>query len=334
MIYFITLLLIAFLSYLLTWLMIRVSTRFGIYDFPSERKIHKSETPILGGLAIILAFFIGELFILGVTHASSSFPILMMLSYLPVFAISLYDDLREVNVYVRLTIQVLSCLIIAFVGPRIEYIPLPVGGRLYLGGFSIVITALWYLVIMNGFNFIDGLDGLAAGLAVIAAANIFVTKTIIGDSLSALLCVGIGAAALGFLRFNFHPARIFMGDTGANFLGFTLAAVSLLGQGRTVAFTSLLLPLGVLSLPIFDVIHRVARRTSERKALFLSDKDHIHHRLLEMGFGHVWVVVEFYLLTAIFGGAGLFLLTKSRLYVYIFAVLFLFFSVIWLKNKR
>jgi UDP-GlcNAc:undecaprenyl-phosphate GlcNAc-1-phosphate transferase len=146
--------------------------------------------------------------------------------------------------------------------------------------------------------------------------------------------LGLLGASLGFLRFNFHPAKIFMGDTGANFLGFTFAAISLFGQGKTVVFTSLLMPIAALSLPIIDVGHRIIKRTKDKKSLFQSARDHIHHRFMDMGFKQKWVVVEFYLLTAIMGGMGLFLLVQNRLYIYIFSTLFLVFSIIWFKNRR
>lgn len=193
---------------------------------------------------------------------------------------------------------------------------------------------LWYLVLINGFNFIDGLDGLAAGITAIASFIIFVPKNMLADMPSALLCLGLCGASLGFLKFNFFPAKIFMGDTGANFLGFTFAAISLFSPGKTVVFTSLLIPIAALSLPIIDVGHRIIRRTKDRKSWFLADKDHIHHQFLNMGFQQKWVVIEFYLLTAIMGGMGLFLLVQERLYIYIYSILFLIFSIIWFKNKR
>ncbi len=333
MIYLFTVIITLVLAYLLTWLMIKIAHRFNLYDIPSERKVHYENVPILGGVGIIIAFFIGEGLAFKVFGVNTNFLLLIFLSYLPIMVISIYDDLKETSVYLRLLIQIISVTIIVVAGPKIEYLPLPVG-KLSLRFFSYPITIFWYLLLINGFNFIDGLDGLAAGIACIGSIVIFITKSVVGDQYSALFCLGLLGSSLGFLRFNFFPAKIFMGDTGANFLGFTFAAISLLSQGRAVVLTSLLIPITALSLPIVDVLHHIVYRAGDRKGLFVSDKDHIHHRFLQMGFHHKWVVIEFYLLTALLGGVGLFLLTKSRLYIYTFTILFLIFSVIWFKQKR
>jgi UDP-GlcNAc:undecaprenyl-phosphate GlcNAc-1-phosphate transferase len=196
------------------------------------------------------------------------------------------------------------------------------------------VTIVWFLLLINSFNFIDGLDGLAAGIAAIASLIIFINKSTVGNIQSALLSIGICGASLGFLRFNFFPAKIFMGDTGANFLGFTFAAISLYGHSKTIANGSFLITIAALSLPIVNIIHHFVYRTKNGKNLFIPDKDQLHHRLLELGFHQKWVVIEYYLLTAMFGGISLLHLVQNRIYIYVLLIFgIIIFNIIWFKKK-
>jgi UDP-GlcNAc:undecaprenyl-phosphate GlcNAc-1-phosphate transferase len=312
----------------------RIAEKVGAYDIPSERKIHKDRIPILGGLAIISAFLLAETIVSLISGIRNNFLFLILVSYLPILIISIYDDLKGVNPYLRLLVQILSSSVIVTFGLWFGHIRLPFSSNPLLSIFYIIITIGWFLLLINSFNFIDGLDGLAAGIATIASLIIFINKLAIGNTQAALMCLGICGASLGFLRFNFFPAKIFMGDTGANFLGFIFAAIALDGQSKTVTIDSFLITIAALSLPIINIIHHFVYRTTNGKNLFIPDKDQIHHRLLELGFHQKWIVIGFYLLTVMFGGISLLHLVQSRIYVYVFLIFsVIIFSIIWFKKS-
>jgi UDP-GlcNAc:undecaprenyl-phosphate GlcNAc-1-phosphate transferase len=277
----------AFVSLLLTPLARRLALRAGAIDQPDARRIHRTPTPRYGGLAIAIAV-LGIAWLARALHGPAALldprPLLgLTCASIPILALGLVDDRRGVPPWVKLIVQACAGLTLTVFGFGIPVLTNPFGGPIVLGALNVPLTVAWVLIVTNAVNLIDGLDGLAAGMVVIASAALWLAARMHGDFyvmfVSALL---IGACA-GFLRWNFAPASIFMGDTGSQFLGLTLAAVSLLENRKGTAAVTLLLPLVALALPLADAAVAFARRLAHRQPVFLGDTKHMHHQLLDAG---------------------------------------------------
>jgi UDP-GlcNAc:undecaprenyl-phosphate/decaprenyl-phosphate GlcNAc-1-phosphate transferase len=288
---------------LLTPFVRQLALRFGAVSMPGGRHVHARSIPRLGGLAITFGFcapllvmrwlhpglkgaFVGhEGQLLGVVGGG-------------VFlcAVGAFDDLRGVRAQYKLLAQVAAGILAFTLGFRIQAVFLPFIGTLDMGVFALPVTLLWIVGITNAVNLIDGLDGLAAGVAFFAAFTSFVVAYVSGSTLVALLMASLMGTLIGFLFFNFNPARIFMGDSGSYFLGYLLATTSLAGHTQQKASTavSLLVPILALGVPIFDTLFSMVRRMLERRPLFAPDRGHVHHRLLDLGMTHRRAVMVLY----------------------------------------
>lgn len=298
----------AFISYLLGVFIVPFvmdwSQKEGLVDVPNERKIHKAPISRLGGVAIWLSTMLTFLF-------------LVLLSYYPygsllsgillggslMFFLGLIDDIYNLDAKFKLIIQLSIATIVYFLGVKIDVIFNPFGGAIDLGIFSYPITILWIVGISNAVNFIDGVDGLAGSVITVnsvALALVAVAMTP-AQPMTALIAFILAGSMLAFLTFNFNPAKIFMGDSGALFSGFLLATLSIVGvmKGATLA---ILLPFLVLAVPIMDITYSSLRRILKGKSPFVADAEHIHHKLLNAGFSQKKTVA---ILTsvAIVGGA-------------------------------
>ncbi|MEQ8766142.1 MAG: MraY family glycosyltransferase [Planctomycetota bacterium] len=301
----------------------RVALASGILDYPGGRKVHLVSTPRFGGVAIYLAFLLTALGVYWYRElAAPSFPFDvvqfsgLMLGGTGILLVGIYDDLFGLRAGVKLGLEVLVALIVAGIGIRIETITIPGVGLVELGFWAIPATVLWIVGIANAFNLIDGIDGLSAGTALIASTISFLIAIYLGRTEVALYFVVLAGSTLGFLRYNYNPAQVFLGDSGSLFLGYTLAVASVLGLQKSSTIVSILVPVLALGLPIADVALAVIRRYVRavlgqkgrdwvRASLrfwvaFEPDKEHIHHRLLGIGFSHRQAVHCLYL-------AGLFL---------------------------
>jgi UDP-GlcNAc:undecaprenyl-phosphate/decaprenyl-phosphate GlcNAc-1-phosphate transferase len=308
-----------------------LARRFGAIDRPSDRKVHPRPTPTLGGLAIWLGILAG----LGVASATPAFDDVFELSSEPfgvalagtvIVALGVYDDLRGLAAPAKIAGQVLAGGILILFGVQLVYFWLPGLGILSLSpDLAVPLTLLWVLAMVNAVNLIDGLDGLAAGVVAIAAGAFFVYAfqaaepvfagaTATPVSPAALFSVVVIGAVVGFLPYNFNPARIFMGDSGSMLLGVVLAAATVSGVGRTTVPTNpefaalalpVLIPLLVLAVPFTDVVLAVIRRLRRGRPIFRPDKEHIHHRLLEIGHSHRSAVLLMYLWSALIAGSAL-----------------------------
>jgi UDP-GlcNAc:undecaprenyl-phosphate/decaprenyl-phosphate GlcNAc-1-phosphate transferase len=313
-------------AYLATPLVRRIAGRFGAIDRPSDRKVHPRPTPTWGGIALWFAVLAG----LGAAalipsfrelYARSSEPLGAALAATVVVVVGAYDDLRTLSVPAKVAGQVLAAGVLILNGVQFSYFWFPGLGILSLGpDLAVPITLLWVLAMINAVNLIDGLDGLAAGVVAIAAAA-FLTYAIrsgeaifAGPSPAALLCTVVAGAAVGFLPHNFNPAKIFMGDSGSMLFGLLLAAATISGVGRTVAPTNtdlaalalpVVIPLLVLAVPFVDVVFAIIRRLRRGRPVFRPDKEHIHHRLLEIGHTHRQAVLLMYLWSALLASAAL-----------------------------
>ncbi|MFB1082244.1 glycosyltransferase family 4 protein [Jeotgalibacillus sp. JSM ZJ347] len=286
-------------SILITPLVIKFAFLIGATDKPNHRKVHQKIMPRIGGLAIYISFVIG--FLILSPGDVAAWPVLIG-SFI-IIVTGVVDDIREISPKVKLAGQFAAALVVIYGGVRLEVINLPFGGELEFGFLSIPITVLWIVGITNAINLIDGLDGLAAGVSSIALVSITLMAMLKGDMFVMSLGLILLMSILGFLFYNFHPAKIFMGDTGALFLGFMISVLALQGF-KNVTVISLIIPLIILGVPISDTFFAIIRRLVQKKPLSAPDKSHLHHRLLDMGYTHKQTVIIIYMIAAMFGLAA------------------------------
>jgi UDP-GlcNAc:undecaprenyl-phosphate GlcNAc-1-phosphate transferase len=301
--YVLGLLVAFFVSVITLPMIIRFSKRFGFVDQPNSRKVHKEAKPRLGGIAIILGTIAGcfvlEPPIENMTGIITGAVILILTGII--------DDRYALSAKVKIIAQIASAVVVVASGLRIEYVSLPFIAHIEFGLLSYLVTIFWIVAIVNSINLIDGLDGLAGGVATIAIITILIMATfnpVAQASVIAFSIVLIGST-IGFLFFNFHPAKIFMGDTGSLFLGYSIAIISILGFYKSVTALSLLVPLIILGVPILDTFFAIIRRALNKQKISSPDKGHLHHRLLEMGYGHRETVIIIYGISIMFSMAAL-----------------------------
>jgi UDP-GlcNAc:undecaprenyl-phosphate GlcNAc-1-phosphate transferase len=284
-----------------------------------ERDLHETPLPRLGGLAIFLSFAIS---IAAALLAGLSFPTLvvvpsirtLLIILVPgtlILLLGLYDDIRSVSPYAKFAVQAVAAIMLFAGGLRILELPRLLGARHLAWPIGLPITILWVIGITNAFNLIDGLDGLAAGSALFSTLVVFVVAIISGSSLVSLLTIVLAGAILGFLRFNFNPATIFLGDCGSLFIGFMLSALALAGTEKAPTIVAVAIPVVSLGLPILETSLSVLRRMISGRPLFTGDREHIHHKLLQHGMTHRQVVILLYGVSAVFALLSLFLLWPS-----------------------
>jgi UDP-GlcNAc:undecaprenyl-phosphate GlcNAc-1-phosphate transferase len=279
----------------------------GAVDVPDERKIHNDATPHLGGIAIYLAFLIGigMAFIIFKGQVLKEFIQLLMGLFIGgtiILALGLYDDLKGAGALIKLPVQIIAALVLIKFGFVIRFLTNPFGPPFSLGWLAIPVTIIWVVALTNAINWIDGLDGLATGVTFIASLTLFFVAIQSRNIVLALLAICMAGATLGFLRYNFPPARIFMGDTGSNFLGFVLAAAGIVGSQKGTVTVTLLVPIVLLLVPLVDSSFAVIRRALRGIYIFRPDTEHIHHRLLNLGLSQRKVVLSLYLITVALSG--------------------------------
>jgi UDP-GlcNAc:undecaprenyl-phosphate GlcNAc-1-phosphate transferase len=282
-----------------------VAVRLGAVAEPGGRHIHRTVIPRLGGLAIAFGFFVamtGVWFLAPSLRDDLQGPGLRTLGVvagaLAMTAVGAIDDTKGIRALYKLGLQVVVAVFAFGCGLRIDGVHLPIFGDIALYWMALPVTILWIVGIINAVNLIDGLDGLAAGVVFFAATTNLVVAWLGGSVPGAVVSAAIAGSVLGFLFYNFNPARIFMGDSGSYFLGFVIATSSLGAKASTAV--SLLVPVLALGVPIFDTLFAMVRRVLERRSVFSPDRGHIHHRLLDMGLTHRRAVVIIYAVCAVF----------------------------------
>lgn len=294
---------LAFVSaFLFTPLVIKIAPRVGAIDRPNYRKVHTRTMPRMGGLAIYLAFVITVIFTqiidrrLGGLLAGSTLIILLGLA----------DDIWNLAPRWKLLGQILAALVLVAFGTQVNFVTNPFsGGVITLGILAVPLTVLWIVGVTNAVNLIDGLDGLAAGVSAVAAITLAVVGWRSGEMDVAVWALILAFSTLGFLPYNFNPARLFMGDSGSMFLGYSLASLSLLSLTKSTTAFSLVIPFIILGIPILDTMCAIVRRFLGGQPIFQADKEHLHHRLLELGFSHRGTVLIIYAISGIFGLSAL-----------------------------
>ncbi len=289
----------------LTPLAARLAIRTGAVDQPAPRRVHLKPTPRLGGLSIFIAFFaaigVSLLYPRSDPHELERLAGLFLGGAL-MFGVGIYDDYHELHALPQLIAQFVAAGIAVASGVSILEIPNPFGAPIaFETWFAILFTLFWLVGTINTVNWLDGIDGLAGGVVVIAGAVMFIHTYRLEQYSIALLALALAGTILGFLPFNFFPARIFLGSAGANVLGLALGVLSIIG-GAKVA-TALL----VLGIPILDVAWQIVSRLRAGKSPFSADRGHLHHRLLDLGLSQRTIVILYYVLTAVFGALALIL---------------------------
>ncbi|SEM65718.1 UDP-GlcNAc:undecaprenyl-phosphate GlcNAc-1-phosphate transferase [Mesobacillus persicus] len=279
-----------------TPLVIKLAYKINATDKPNNRKVHSKIMPRLGGLAIFAGVLTGSLAsglykenLTGIT-----------LGAVIIILIGILDDIYELSAKIKLLGQLAAAGIVVSTGLTIDFISIPFIGKFDLGMWAIPVTILWIVGITNAINLIDGLDGLAAGISAIGIATIAFMAFGAGKILILPLSVILLASTLGFLFYNFHPAKIFMGDTGALFLGYSIAILSLLGLYKSVTLFSFVVPILILGVPIFDTSYAIIRRVINKQPITAPDKSHLHHRILSLGLSHRNTVLVIYGLGILF----------------------------------
>lgn len=311
--------LLAFIvSFMATPYTMKVAEKIGAVDIPKDkRRMHKKAMPKFGGPAVIIGFLVSVIYLLIVMSTEHTIDLFgpeqygkkllgMFLGIVVISITCIVDDIKTIKPITKLIGQVLAAIIVVAFGIRIDEFTLPFIQSQEIEGFlSMFITVLWIVGVTNAINLIDGLDGLSSGISVISSISLLVIFVLNGSPFIAIVLItALAGALVGFLPFNFAPAKTFIGDTGSNFLGFSLSIISILGVAKTYTAAVIVLPLIVLGLPIFDTLWAIIRRLIKGKsikAIFKADKGHLHHRIVARGFSQKQAVLILYGISATFG---------------------------------
>jgi UDP-GlcNAc:undecaprenyl-phosphate GlcNAc-1-phosphate transferase len=297
---------------------IKLAKKIGAVDVPKdERRMHKRAMPKFGGPAVILGFLVSVIYLLIVMsledtiilNGPENYGMKLIGLFLGIVIISItciIDDIKTIKPIVKLSGQLLAAIVAVAFGIRIESINVSIIQAPELGEIlSTIVTIVWIVGVTNSINLIDGLDGLSSGISVISAISLLIIFLLNGSAMVPIILItALAGALVGFLPFNFAPAKTFIGDTGSNFLGYTISIIAILGMAKTYTLAVIILPLIVLGLPIFDTLWAIIRRLIKGKsikAIFKADKGHLHHRIVARGFSQKQAVLILYGISATFG---------------------------------
>ena len=304
-------LLIAFIT---TPVVKSLAERVGAVDVPKDnRRMHDHPIPRMGGLAIFLGFLLSTLVFVPLSQSLRG----MLLGAILIVILGIFDDIYALPALPKLLVQIVAALIAVLHGNVIEVVSNPnlFSDNPYwvLGAWSVPVTVIWIVAITNAVNLIDGLDGLAVGVATISSLTMLVIAMLVSENVVALTMAALAGGCIGFMPYNQNPAKIFMGDTGSTFLGFVLATVSIQGLFKFYTIISFAVPFLMLGLPLFDTCFAILRRISKGQNPMSPDRSHVHHRLIDMGFNQKQAVGILYVISAILGLSAVVLTTSGAL---------------------
>ncbi|MFI3252854.1 MAG: MraY family glycosyltransferase [Eubacteriales bacterium] len=300
------------ISFITTPLVRSLAFKIGAVDVPKDnRRMHKDPIPRIGGLAIFTGFVISSLIFLPVTTQFQG----LLIGAVIIVILGIFDDIYELPAKPKFCVQIIAAVVAAAHGNVISILSNPniFSTEPYwkLGILAIPFTVIWIVAITNAVNLIDGLDGLACGVSTISSMTMLVIALTVSESHVAIMLGALVGACLGFLPYNFNPAKIFMGDTGSTFLGFVLAVASIQGLFKLSAIVSFAVPFLILGLPIFDTCFAIMRRIATGRSPMSADREHIHHRLIDMGLSQKQAVATLYVISAILGLSAVVLATSG-----------------------
>ncbi|MDD7409339.1 MAG: MraY family glycosyltransferase [Anaerovoracaceae bacterium] len=292
---------------------IKLAPKIGAMDIPRDkRRMHTKPMPRFGGMSMFLGT---EIALLVFLHSDPKV-IAILIGGVCIYAVGVADDIKGLPAKLKFALQILSAIVVYIGGIQIDFVKNPLNPQTYLffpGWLSFVITIIWIVGITNTVNLIDGLDGLAAGVAAIASGCIAYSAILSGQYEVGLAMFAVSGGALGFLPYNFHPAKIFMGDSGSLFLGFMIACISILGSTKGATLIATIVPFLVLGLPIFDTAFAIIRRWVNGYPIMEADKGHLHHRIMNTGMGQRRTVLIMYSISAIMGMVAI--LVVQRMFI-------------------
>lgn len=288
--------------------------KVGAIDVPKDaRRMHKVPIPRLGGLAIFLGFMVSTLIFVPMTAQLQG----ILLGAVIIVVLGVVDDITPLHAGLKFGVQILAALIPVLHGVKISVLSNPnifsENPWWFLNGWAIPVTVIWIVAITNSVNLIDGLDGLAVGVSAISSATFLIISLIVAEGDISMLCAAILGACIGFLPYNKNPAKMFMGDTGSTFLGFILATISVQGMFKMYAIISFAVPFLILGLPIFDTAFAFTRRIARGQNPMKADREHVHHRLIDMGLNQKQAVATLYVISTILGLSAVVLTTSGEI---------------------
>lgn len=322
---------------ILTPITIKIAYKVGAVDIPKDaRRMHSKTMPRMGGLAFILAFFVAIIYMLltGGIAADTTNLFGFFIGLAIVASVGFLDDVYQLKAWQKLIAQIIAAIVVIASGLRICYVNIPFLALYGLNDvLSIIITFGWIIGVTNALNLIDGLDGLATGVSAISTLALTVIFILNGaGELPIIMTVALLGGLIGFLPYNFNPAKTFMGDVGSNSLGFILATVSMIGMAKTYTFMAIILPVVVLGLPIFDTLFAIFRRVLHHKSIMEADRGHLHHKLIDAGLSQRQAVLTLYAVTAVLGILAVVILESNAWKVVILAAILAVLSVLGSKN--
>ena len=277
-----------------------ISIKLGAIDYPKDRGMHKKPMPRMGGIAIVCGFLLTVLMLSSFINELEMKKIFgLIIGSVIIAVLGAVDDVKNLSAKFKLFVQIIAALVVVFSGVRINFVVWPF--TMIFEALSIPFTLVWIIGVTNAVNLIDGLDGLAAGVSSIAALSIMVLCILTGSETAVVLMAALAGACIGFLPRNFNPAEIFMGDTGATFIGFVLSVTSIIGLFKGYNILALVVSIFCLGLPIFDTLFAMGRRAINHKPIMQADRGHLHHRLIDKGYSQKQAVVTLYVLSAVCG---------------------------------
>ena len=320
-------------------LMIKFAFKVGAVDVPKdERKIHSKPMPRIGGLSFIFGFFVAIIFSLLTVEFDTSVNLFgFFVGAGIVAAVGFLDDIYHIKPWQKLLGQVVAAILVIISGLRICYINIPFFSTIYglNDALSVIITFFWIIGVTNALNLIDGLDGLATGVSAIATLALTIVFILNGSGeLPIIITAALLGGLIGFLPYNFNPAKTFMGDTGSNFLGFTLATVSMIGMAKTYTLMAIIIPVVILGLPIFDTLFAIMRRLIHHKSIMEADRGHVHHKLIDAGLSQKQAVLVLYGVTALLGILAVIILESNVWKVIVLIAILAILSVIGTRSAN
>lgn len=310
----VTLLLVAvtmIVSLTITPIVIAISKRLNLVDKPNFRKVHTKPISVMGGTVILFSFLIG----IWIGHPIETEIKPLIIGAIIMYVLGLVDDIYDLKPYIKLAGQIAAALVVAFYGVTIDFISLPMGTTIHFGFLSIPITVIWIVAITNAINLIDGLDGLASGVSAIGLITIGFIAILQANIFITMICCVLLGSLIGFLFYNFHPAKIFLGDSGALMIGFIIGFLSLLGF-KNITIIALFFPIVILAVPFIDTLFAMIRRVKKGQHIMQADKSHLHHKLLALGYTHRQTVLLIYSISILFSLSSIILYVSPPLGVY------------------
>ena len=305
---------------------IKIAHHVNALDMPNERKVHKEPMPRMGGLAIFIGFLVGYMLFCNQTVQMNS----ILIGSFFIILVGIFDDIKPLSPSIKFCGQLLAAIIVVYYGNIVMQDISAFGIYIDFGIFAGPITILFITAVINCMNLIDGLDGLAGGIATIFFITIAIISNIYGlyNGLDASLTLIMIGATLGFLLYNFHPAKLFMGDSGSMFLGYIISIISLLGF-KNVTLTSFIVPVLILAIPILDTLFAIIRRLLKGQSFAKADKEHFHHQILRMAGNQTKTVLIIYLIQILFSAASIiYVLRNQTLGKIVYAIIFII--IIWI----